>query len=282
MSERRLFAQLKSYQWQLVHKLRVLFLAPFLYSNFIYFFLGRFRKRLGELRLRNGLVFQIDPRSSDRATVTEMFLDKPYTNQSGYEIAPNDVVLDAGANIGAYAIYAASCFPTVSVFALEPVKELHTRLAHNVRLNGLTNVRTFPLALGPTNGSQTISVSGSGSSVMWEMASGKSEVVQSRTFADFMGMAGLNRIDVLKMDIEGAEFDVFATLSPELLHRIHRITMEFHHVSEEKNARVLETQLKANGFRIDVLRGDWNGVLLATNLRFPKVANSERASASQS
>jgi FkbM family methyltransferase len=251
----------------------VLLGAPFLYSNFFYFFFSRFQKGLGELRLRNGLIFQIDPQSSDRATVTEVFIDKPYVSHSGYAIAPHDVVVDVGANIGAYTIYAASRFPSVSVFALEPVKELRKRLEHNVRRNGLTNVVTFPFALGGKDSEETIWVDGSSSSIVYDNNSGKSEVIHTTTFAHFLERSGLGYVDVLKMDIEGAEFDVFQTLTPVVLRRIHRVTMEFHKVSEEKSARALVMQLHTNGFRIDVLRGDQTGLLLATNLRFEKRLN---------
>lgn len=60
-----------------------------------------------------------------------------------------EVFLDIGANIGIYSLYAASLYPDMEVYAMEPVNKNFIRIAENIELNGFKNI--FPLNMAAGN-----------------------------------------------------------------------------------------------------------------------------------
>ncbi|NJR39752.1 MAG: hypothetical protein HC781_14175 [Leptolyngbyaceae cyanobacterium CSU_1_4] len=69
-------------------------------------------------------------------------------------------------------------------------------------------------------------------------------------------MAELERIDLLKMDVEGAEYDILFTCPNETLAKIQRVVMEYHEFDGEKRNRFdLARLLEAHGFHVVVEKG---------------------------
>jgi hypothetical protein len=77
------------------------------------------RVYIEQCRLSNGLVVRSDSRSPLEALYREVFENCVYT-PPGFEIKPKDVVVDLGANIGVFSLFAASVSSTVHVHAIEP------------------------------------------------------------------------------------------------------------------------------------------------------------------
>src|SRR5262245_26686629 len=80
---------------------------------------------------RNGAKLQID-RGVDHVPIIEIFMRGDYGT-----VADGAVVLDLGANIGTFSVYAATSAKTVTVYAYEPVAQYFRRLRHNIQINGL-------------------------------------------------------------------------------------------------------------------------------------------------
>jgi FkbM family methyltransferase len=246
----------------------ILLKAPAVYRNWIYFICSRFFRKPGLLYLRNGLIFKINPDSSDRSTISEVIILKTYP----LDLKPGDIVVDVGANIGAFAISAAAIIEHGKVFAIEPVRSIFEVLAENVRLNDLDNIHLSNIAIDASAGEQPISVLGSSSSLYWGQ-NAKTELVQTTTLEKFMTAHGLDRIDYLKMDCEGAEFDILFSAGDQVLRRVRRIALEYHNRSSEKNALELKRELEARGFNVQLEGGAWNGSLVATAASQTKVAH---------
>jgi FkbM family methyltransferase len=88
--------------------------------------------------------------------------------------------------------------------------------------------------------------------------SATSYTVRSLSFEDLLAKIGATRIDLLKLDIEGAEYDVLAGISDETLKNIGQIIVEFHHycvkgVTEADTRRVVDriTHLGFQTYSID-------------------------------
>ena len=120
------------------------------------------------------------------------------------DIRPDDIVLDIGANIGAFCIRAAR--QSRHVLAVEPV--LAEALRENVRANG-AGVTVVDGALGD----------GKATRITWGR---ETRTVATHTLGEFAAMAG--GCDFLKCDCEGAEWSI----RPGNLDRVHRIEMELH------------------------------------------------------
>jgi len=145
------------------------------------------------------------------------------------DIGPEDIVLDIGANVGAFCIRAAR--RSRRVLAVEPV--LAGALQENVRENGVS-VTVVSGALG----------GGGDERITW---GGRTLTVATRTLGEFAGMIG--GCDFLKCDCEGAEWSI----RPADLDGVRRIEMELHvpPIGGPVNRRLLDYIGEHYDFTID-------------------------------
>lgn len=118
---------------------------------------------------------------------------------------------DVGANIGWYSVHAAALFPLLDITAFEPISSSYRQLRHNLDGNGLT-VRTEPIGLSDSETTATMHVSPtlSGAASMHPSRSYADQVVETVHFStlDIMAAGRTSAIDVIKVDVEGAELSV--------------------------------------------------------------------------
>lgn len=234
-------------------KLTTFLRAPFVYKNWIYFYLSRFFKKNGILRLRKGYVFKIRPQQNDRSTITDQFVFKTYLRGKSFELYPRDVVVDIGANVGAFTIYAAKECCEGKIVAVEPIAENFEVLCENIQLNNLRNVTVKQAALDSTSGTRKFFVNKSTtSSFFWGTPNGTSRSVLTVTLRQLLDEAGIEKVDFLKMDCEGAEFDILMNLDEEMLSKIKRVALEFHDLSREKSGKELKPYLEKKGFTVEL------------------------------
>lgn len=147
--------------------------------------------------------------------VQRNFSDPHFFNIEGpYEHGPvmvesGDVVIDAGANMGVFSLYAArQCRPHGHVYAFEPITQTRTMLDYNVHQNDTTEqVSIVPLALGAQTGERTFVVNarhlGSSSGVL--NAAGEKHVVRQTSLDVFVQTRAIQKVSFIKADIEGME-----------------------------------------------------------------------------
>ena len=124
------------------------------------------------------------------------------------ELAPGDVFVDVGANCGAFTLFAARMLGARGrVVAIEPMPQMVERLQFNVAANALANVEIFATAVGAGAGESTLYVDEThrGMSSMSRVDGYKPTTVPVVTLASLIAQAGIQRIDALKIDIEGYE-----------------------------------------------------------------------------
>lgn len=131
-------------------------------------------------------------------------------------LGADGVFLDIGANHGEFSVAAALACPKGRVIAVEPVTRNQRRLENNIRLNGFTHVAVVPIALGETTAELDIFdqsapyVDGTVNEGLTTLFAhgGRStpvEKVSVRRLDDVYPEWGLERLDLVKLDIEGAE-----------------------------------------------------------------------------
>jgi len=124
------------------------------------------------------------------------------------ELAPGDVFVDIGANCGAFSLFAARLVgKTGRVIAVEPMPEMIARLRFNVLANRFANVQIFETAVGAGEGSITLWVDEArrGHSSLSALEGATRTTVPVATLHSIVTQAGIDRIDALKIDIEGHE-----------------------------------------------------------------------------
>lgn len=132
-------------------------------------------------------------------------------------LAPGMVVVDAGANVGEIAMISAKVVgPSGRVYAFEPVGAIADQLQRNLDLNALSNISVIRLGLSDREGSGSMfhsetrfrdgSVHGGLATLYATTERARlAEDVRLTTLDSFSERAGLSRLDVVKLDIEGAE-----------------------------------------------------------------------------
>lgn len=148
--------------------------------------------------------------TSDRCVYQEVVLDKDYELDLGF--TPKAVV-DAGANIGLSSIYYANRYPSARIIAIEPEPSNFAMLERNVAL--YTQITSIRAALWNRDGLIHLS-NPLGGREPWNKwgatisERGAGELVRAVTVRSLVSQFKLSRIDLLKVDIEGSEVEVFS------------------------------------------------------------------------
>jgi FkbM family methyltransferase len=128
-----------------------------------------------------------------------------------YDFMDNDkVIVDLGANIGVFSMWVYDRAKVI--YAVEPSEE-YVNLDKNVKENELHKIKTFNFAISGQNGSQIMHKnSGTGS---WSLKGVINEgnpvaTVQTKTLATFFKENNIDYVDLLKIDVEGAEVEIFS------------------------------------------------------------------------
>lgn len=132
-------------------------------------------------------------------------------------LKPGMIFFDVGTNAGLFAISAAKKIGAEQVFAFEPCSSTCELLKENLRLNGVTNVHVEQAALGELLGKALLQVNARGKdglNTLGRAAHPDSHVVgleevRVTTLDTFLRESGVPRVDVMKVDIEGAELMMF-------------------------------------------------------------------------
>lgn len=185
--------------------------------------------RLPSLHLRSGLVLNHGPQDDAWSLYREIFIDRCYTQPGFYIPQSGDTVLDLGANIGTFALYLAACAPGIKVHCFEPCQATRQRLKSNIQGNNLQDfIKIYPKGVFNKNVRlNLVEIGMAGSSTIVGRAGGEGEQIECVTFSQAVEMTGVHKIDLLKVDIEGAEMELFETSGIDLS-IIDRLVVEYH------------------------------------------------------
>ena len=149
--------------------------------------------------------------SAERSNVSKRILttgrtEPLFTRMVQRLVRPGAHVADVGANIGYFTrVMAVAAGPTGRVWSFEPVAQPRRYLAHNVALNGFTGVHVDPRALADFNGPGYLTLP---AYRLKRDLTGKEKIafeVEVGRLDDVAPELGIDRLDLLKIDIEGAE-----------------------------------------------------------------------------
>ncbi len=166
---------------------------------------------------------------STPAIVNEIFNDNYTIFEKGMEFKKGDVIIDLGANEGIFSIMMAKMFPGVQVFAYEPVFRTFNQMLMNIGLNETYNVLPINKGVDGVACTKEITVSRdhSGGSTSWCTFNPRDHLkVNAEMVTLDQILSDHEKVKLLKIDIEGAEYDALYNCSS--FDKIENIVAEFH------------------------------------------------------
>lgn len=203
------------------------------------------------VEVRNGPRFKVRT-AMDVWIIKEICLDHDY-EISSVPFQNGWTIIDIGAGLGDFAVTIGRQNPQSSIYAFEPFPESFALLQENIALNTLKNVQAFPAAVSGESSELRLHI-GTGEAVEHSTAKQSADpgavVVQGIALADVFSQHNLARCDYLKVDCEGAEFDIFLQASAETLHKITHICIEYHDHVTPHHHRELVALFEQHGFQV--------------------------------
>jgi FkbM family methyltransferase len=206
----------------------------------------------------------------------EVFVHQEYLRR-GITLEGAASILDVGANIGMFALFAKFKNPQAVVHAFEPIPETFAILKRNVCLHGMAaDVRVHPFAIGAHSsaqrtftyypnmaGNSTATPSlkknqldvmrrGLGDELTEFLFRPETRTAPVKSLSAFLSEEGTKSVDFLKIDVEGDEMEVLKGIWPEHYSTIRQIAVEAHSESLARDVRML---LGRMGFRVSAEGG---------------------------
>lgn len=180
--------------------------------------------------------FYVDPVSHFGRAITLFGNYEPDLSQALHVLLkPSAVFMDVGANEGYFSIMAAELIgPSGKVITVEPQKRLRAVLEKNFELNDVRNGLIIDSAISDTKGVSVLHISpdtATGSTALHQSTRYKlpTDRVETITLSDLLALAGVEYIDVMKMDIEGFEYEaIMGSKEVFQTHRIKALALELH------------------------------------------------------
>ncbi len=202
-------------------------------------------------------------------TTDEFVLDEEYAAArflpEGFQPRADATILDVGAHIGVFAALVSPLVPDGSVHALEPSGENFVLLERNLRDNKAAHAVAHKIALSDKTGTMRLHhAPGSVGHSFYHNPDWVGEEWEARPedappqvafedvpvlmLAEFLTSNGIDQVDFMKMNIEGAEYDVLLTADEATLRRIHSMCVEVHPDPDGRTEKLI-SRLQEVGFK---------------------------------
>lgn len=224
---------------------------------------------------------------ADQSVYNEIFKLREYRAAEEAIKTAKHAIIDVGAHAGFFSMYCRSLNKQAKIYAVEPEPDNLKLFKQHLAENKILGVKIIACALaGQTEKRQLILSADShnhrlgaadeapfSSERLFSDFAGVDEdvdktiVVQAFSFADFCKKNKINKISLLKMDIEGGEYELFDGMSDSDFAMVNYVILEYHRGSEHKD---LAEKLRANGFGVQVFPSHFEktmGFIWANNKR---------------
>lgn len=204
-------------------------------------------------KTRSGVKIEVPRRLLQ--TFKEIFFDECYMRGLENRVLSSPIILDVGANAGYFSLFAASRFPNARILSFEPIPVNYRMLEQNKNLNPQCDINTFPIAVAGRLGEIKLSFdpndSFTTSATIYKNNDSRNQelTVSCISIDDIFEEHGIEKCDLLKMDCEGAEYDIIYNCPDTIFPRIDQIAMEVHTGSEPTwNIESMAAFLQGKGY----------------------------------
>ena len=216
----------------LIEKINILLEAIKVLKNWYLYVLIYFKlldKNYAVLETRNGIKIKIRTHSTDLMAFTHVWLLREY-EKPGFQINSNDIVIDVGAHIGLFALFAAQFCKTGLIHCFEPIKKNFDMLVINLKINNVQNVRAYNIAVSHKIGTVTIFLNNDEAGHSMYVPSENSITVQSNSLKNIFDSNKIEKCNFAKIDCEGEEYEIINSLPTNYIEKIEKMCIEYHFV----------------------------------------------------
>ncbi len=175
-------------------------------------------------------------------SLEEIFIEEVYRSK----LSESPLIIDCGANIGLSVLYFKRKYPNAEIIAYEPDQNNYELIKSNIEKYALQNVDLRKQAVWIKDEILQFKTVGSLGSMIVKEADSDTYDVQAIRLKDVLCVG--KRVDMLKMDIEGAEYDVIKDIADDLKH-VDNLFLEYHgSFAEAGKLSELFTILSSVGF----------------------------------
>lgn len=182
-------------------------------------------------------------KDSDIDIFNQVFAELQYKWKDIEQLKPA-VIVDAGANIGLAAVYFANLFPQSKIYCIEPVTSNFNLLKKNTA--GYKNIQQLQAALWYRNELLQIENPHGFSAGLTLNRATAATGIQGYSVDELMSLLQIEHIDILKMDVEGAEKEIFGQGSTEWLKKVDILVIELHDMYKDGTATAFFNALNNN------------------------------------
>lgn len=191
----------------------------------------------------NGKNFSVFLRDDvDFSVFSEIFKWEEYKSCKNKIIESKYPIIDIGAHIGLFSIYSSLFNSIVKVYAIEPEKNNLKVLEDNVNLNKLSNIKIYKAGIASDTGDKKLYISDDSinHSILESSESDNFQEIKTYSLKDFFAINKLERVSLIKMDIEGGEYGILEGLDNDDFNKIESIVLEYHELDSKDKTKKLK------------------------------------------
>ncbi len=181
---------------------------------------------------------------ADDSVFNEIFVEREYKNVEPIIKNAKTQIIDIGGHTGMFSIYARTLNPNVPILTFEPENQNYKHLNENLKLNHIKNIKTKNLAVSNKEGQTTLFLSEDSHNHSLIKKFEKTQITQTTTLEKIIKTPA----DLVKMDCEGAEFEIIEKTPLKTLRLIKNFYIEYH----TKDPKPITQKLQKAGFRAKI------------------------------
>lgn len=199
-------------------------------------------------------IIHLRPDTSDQEVFDQIFLDREY--DLNLPFVP-EIIVDAGANIGLTSVFFANKYPGAKIISIEPEASNYNALVKNTAY--YMSIVPIHAAIWNEPGLVEVLDVGTGEwGFMLSQRNGPQEgigQIQAITIQEILNDLQLSHIDILKMDIEGSEKELFSTNFETWLPKIRCLIIEIHDNLKKGTSKTVLKALSKYSFSFSLKKG---------------------------
>ncbi len=205
----------------------------------------------------------------DVSVMREIFKSREYRVVEEIIKIAQQPIVDVGAHVGFFCLYCRAFNKKVPIFAIEPAPDNLACLRDHLQANKIKGIQVVAGALAGKTGKGNLVIASDSHNHCLANDNDEGAVIKTYSLSDFCQRNKIKNISLLKMDIEGGEFDVFERLRADDFLLFKNVILEYHN-SRGNNYKEIEIELRENGFGVQVFPSKFDktmGFIFASNKR---------------